>query len=286
MTRRLVLLAALVLAACGGKKEPAAQPAALRIASQTIDSDATLWALGPDVQSNVVAVSTLADDARYSPIADVWPASVPRVSGTSEALIALQPTLVFLAEWSDPNARALIENAVDRVIVLSGYGGFEDYRTRTRMIARAVSATADGERLIAAFDQRLAEVRVPSHGTTIVSYGSGNVAGTGTTFSDAAEAAGYVNLPSREGLAGHAAVSLEQLVAWQPDAIVVPCEGPCDETQTAFAAKPGVAATPAARSGRIIAIEGALLFDTGPRMLDVTEALAKRRPQTVEAATP
>ncbi len=285
MTRRTFVLAALLLAACGTKETPT-EPTGLRIASQTIDSDATLWALGPSVQANVVAVSNLADDTRYSPIADVWPTSVPRVSGTSEALVALQPTLVFLAEWSDPNARALLENAVDRVIVLSGYGGFEDYRTRTRIIARAVGATTDGERLVTAFDERLEKIRVANHGTTIVSYGSGSVPGADTTFADAAEAAGYVNLPSREGLVGHTAVSLEQLVAWQPDAIVVPCEGPCEETQTTFASKPGVAATPAARNGRIIAIEGALLFDTGPRMLDVTEALAGRRPQPAEAKTP
>ena len=273
--KRTWLLAAGLLLGC--PRTPEAPSEALRIASVTIDSDATLWALGPTVRADVVAVSSLVDDARYSPVVDTWPADVPRVSGSSESLIALHPSVVFVAEWSDPNGRALLERSTAEVVVLSGYGGFADYRARVRTIAAAVHAEAEGTRLVDAFDTELASVRSEAgKGLAVVSYSSGNVAGTGTTFADEAEAAGFVNLPSREGLQGHSAINLEQLVAWMPDAIVIPCEDDCAATEKSFATKPGIAATPAAQHGRIIAVPGALLFATGPRMLEVTRALTQR----------
>ncbi|MBV1860654.1 MAG: ABC transporter substrate-binding protein [Nannocystaceae bacterium] len=266
------------LLSLAGCPRPSAQaPTAVRIASVTIDSDATLWALGEEVRGKVVAVSALVDDARYSPIPGTWPADIPRVKGTSESLLALQPSVAFLAEWSDPSGRALLAQSNIEVVVLSGYGGFEDYRARVAKIAQATDAVSSGETLIEAFDESLRAARSRAGaGLSIVSYASGNVAAAGTTFADEAEAAGFVNLPSREGLEGHPGVSLEQLVAWQPAVIVIPCEADCTQTEAAFAQQPGVDATPAAKQDRIIAIEGPLLFATGPRMLEVTRALTAR----------
>lgn len=261
----------------GCPRPNAEAPSTVRIASVTIDSDATLWALGDDVRGNVVAVSALVDDLRYSPIPNTWPAEVPRVKGTSESLLALQPSVAFLAEWSDPAGRALLEQSNIEVVVLSGYGGFADYRARVRTIAKAVDAVPSGEALVEAFDGSLQAARSNAgKGLSIVSYASGNVAAAGTTFADEAAAAGFENLPSREGLEGHPSVSLEQLIAWQPAAIVIPCEADCAQTEAAFGQLPGVQATPAAKQGRIIALEGPLLFATGPRMVEVTQALAAR----------
>ncbi len=274
MKRALLLLPCML----GGCPRPAAESSgATRIASATIDSDATLWALGDDVRGKVVAVSSLVDDARYSPVAGTWPAGLPRVSGSSETLIALRPTVVFMAEWSDATGRALLEQSAIDVVVLSGYGGFEDYRTRVRTIAKTAGASEHGEALVSEFDAALQDVTsTVGEGLRVVSYASGNVAAAGTTFADEAEAAGFTNLPSAEGMKGHVEVGLEQLVAWAPDVLVVPCEEDCARTEREFASQPGIAATPAAQNDRIIAIDAALLFATGPRMLEVTRALVER----------
>ncbi len=153
MKRVLLLL----VCALGGCPRPATESptTTTRIASVTIDSDATLWALGDDVRDKVVAVSSLVDDARYSPVTDTWPAALPRVSGSSETLIALRPSVVFMAEWSDATGRALLEESDIDVVVLSGYGGFEDYRARVRTIAKTADATERGEALVAEFDTAL-----------------------------------------------------------------------------------------------------------------------------------
>lgn len=273
--RHFVLFGVIVLSACA--KTPQREATTLRIASQTIDSDAMLWAMDEPTRSAVVAVSSLVDDPRYSPIVNTWPKQVPRVQGTSEALIALSPTVVFLAEWSDPNARAMLEGAHAKVVVLEGYGGFQDYKARVRTVANAVDASERGDQLIGAFDERLRTLSVPEHGASIVSYSSGNAAGTGTTFDDVATAAGFVNLAAKDRLEGHKAVGIEQLVAWQPAYIVVPCEGDCEDTQVQVAAAPGIRDTPAGQQAQVIAIPPALLFDTGERMLDVVEILVQRR---------
>ncbi len=277
MRARAGWLVAATVALAGCPRPPAQAPGATRIASVTIDSDAILWALGPVVREQVVAVSSLVDDPRYSPLVGTWPSTIPRVSGDSESLVALRPSVVFVAEWSDPSGRALLEQASAHVVVLSGFGGFEDYRARVRTIAAATDAKPQGETLVADFDQALrAATSHVGAGKTIVSYASGSVAGAGTTFDDEARAAGFENLATRDGMKGHMEVGLEQVVAWQPDAIVIPCEADCDATEADFAAKPGVATTPAARHGHIVALPGPILFATGPRMLEVTKALVRR----------
>jgi len=55
-----------------------------RIASTVILGDELLWRLGPQTQKSTVAVSHLADDRRYSPVADIWPASVIRLGTNPE----------------------------------------------------------------------------------------------------------------------------------------------------------------------------------------------------------
>ncbi len=280
MRRSLLgLLGPALLTGCPQAPEPT--PASTdRVVSQTVDSDEILWALGPAVRSSVVGISIMADDARYSTIAGSWPPEVPRVKGSTEALLALQPSLVFLAEWSDPHARALVENAGIGVEVLHGFGGFDDYRTRVRTIATRVNAEAQGAQVVDAFDQKLALASdTPLVPPTIVSFSSGNVAAAGTTFADEAQAAGFVNIPSREGLQGHRAVGLDQLVAWQPQFIAIACEEDCAATERAFAARAGIEATPAADGG-IIAIEPRLLFATGAAMTEVVEILKDRRVAT------
>ncbi len=280
MRAAAVVRAAASLVLLGCPRSSPEPEAGVRIASVTVDSDATLWALGPQLRAQVIAVSSLVDDPRYSPIVGTWPDTLPRVSGDAESLVALRPSVVFMAEWSDASGRALLEQSAIGVVVLSGYGGFDDYRARVRTIAGATGAHDEGEALVADFDRALRAVTSNAgDGASIVSFASGSVAAAGTTFDDEATAAGFVNLPAREGMKGHVEVGLEQIVAWQPEVIVIPCEDSCAATEAAFADEPGVAATPAAQHHRIVALRGPVLFATGPRMLEVTRALVDRMGQ-------
>ncbi|MEM9458754.1 MAG: ABC transporter substrate-binding protein [Myxococcota bacterium] len=268
--------------ACGQQGRPTTvDPSTLRVASQTVLSDEVLWDLGPPAHDVVVAVSAMADDARYCRVAQQWPASLPRAAGTSEALLALAPNLVIVASFTAAETRRLLEQAGLRTVVLETFDGFADYRANVRAIAGAVECSEAGERLVADFDARLAALTMTAEvGPRVVSWNEGSVPGAGTTFDDAATAAGYRNVPTLEGRRGHLQIGVEQLLAWDPEVIVVPCgDTDCSRAAATIAARPGIRATRAAREGAVIGIPSRSLYSTGAGMLDVVQRLREARPK-------
>lgn len=283
MRRRSFLAGSLLapLWACNRDPQPAgAEASGLRIASQTVLSDEVLWELGPRVREGVVAVSSMADDPRYSRVVERWPPSIPRVTGTSEALLALVPNLVIMASFTAAETRALVRDAGLRTLVLDRFDGFDDYRGNVRAIAEAVGAADEGERLVSTFDARLASLRIDdAEGLRVLSWNQGSVPAANTSFHDIATAAGFRNLPAEQGRRGHLQLGMEQLVAWDPDVLVVPCgEDDCEEAMRKHARTPGLRATKAARQGRIVAVPSRDLYSTGAGMLDVVERLVAARP--------
>ena len=278
--RALGALVAAPRLACGeGRRLPTTSPGH-RVVSQTVLSDEVLWELGAEVRAQVVAVSSMADDPRYSRVVDRWPPELPRAAGTSEALLALVPDLVILARFTAAETQALIRDAGLRTLVLERFDGFADYRTNLRAIASAVEGSAAGEQLVDAFDARLAELRIDDpQGPRVLSWNDGNVPAGGTSFDDEATAAGYRNLPAEQGRRGHLQLGVEQLLAWDPDALVVPCGQDDGEAVIAeLAARPGLRSLRAVRDERVIAVPSRDLYSAGAGMLDVVERLRAARP--------
>ncbi len=278
-SRRRFVTTGLAMAGCGGTRR-AAPPDGARVVSQTVLSDEVLWNLGGPVRNDVVAVSTMADDARYSAVAGQWPDTVIRAAATSEMLLSLAPSLVILASFTAAETRTLIAKAGLRTLMLERFDGFADYRANVDAIATAVGAPQAGRQLVERFDTRLATLtRSAASGPRVLSWNEGSVPGAGTSFDDIATAAGYRNLPTLEGRRGHLQVSVEQLVAWNPDVIVVPCgETDCVGVAQQVAARPGFSATTAARQGAVLGVPSHELYSTGAGMLDVVQRLSTARP--------
>lgn len=254
--------------------------AALRVVSQTVASDEILWELGPEARAKVVGVSKMVDDARYSGVPGQWPSDVPRVPGTSEALVAVRPDLVIVADFTGAETLALLDHAGIETLKLSGFAGFSDFRRHIRAVAEAIDAKKAGEALVSRFDRRLASLSAPETASApgVLSYNGSHVAGAGTTFDDEARAAGFVNLAARQGIEGHRAVPLEQLLSWDPRWVVVDCApGGCEKRAADLAARGGWSATRAAREGGIIPIESRHLYSTTFGMLEVVERLRSHR---------
>jgi iron complex transport system substrate-binding protein len=280
--RRLLQASGLLpLFACGERAPRAATTdGPPRVASQIVLADEVLWDLGPPVRATVVAVSPMADDPRYSRTAGLWPPEVPRAAATSEALLALAPTLVILATFTAHETRHLLEQAGLHTLVLERFEGFADYRANVRAIAAAVQAPEAGERLISAFDARLASLQIdPPVRPRVVSWNEGSVPGAGTSFDDVAVAAGFANLPADVGRRGHVQVSLEQLVAWDPDVLVVPCgDLGCADAAAQLVDRPGLGALRAAREGTVIGVPSHELYSVGAGMLDAVQRLRDAHP--------
>lgn len=272
---RLALTLTFALVACRSTTREQAEPKgpAKRITSRTVFADEVLWALGDEVQARVVGLSPMADDPRYSTVAGRWPDSTPRVGQNPEELLALAPDLVIVASFSAPEYRAAIEDKV-RVLVLDDFTGFDGYLANLARIGEASGASeAAGllrERFVARRGSLEAARPAVEQRPSVVAWDYGYVPGAHTSFDDAATTAGFVNLPAREGLDGHQRLDAEQLVAWNPDWIVVGCgEQPCAEALTKLAAQPGLGKLEAVAHARVITIPAPYLATTGEDMLEL-----------------
>ena len=265
-------------------------PAGIRIASRTVLADEVLWDLGPEVRGRVLAVSPMADDARYSLVADRWPQAAPRLGQNPEELLALGPGLVILASFSNVEYRAAIEGKVE-LLVLDDFSGFAGYRENLSRIGAAVGAPEAAAALREDFDRELAaiEARRPplaagEERPDIVAWSYGNVAGAHTSFDDAATAAGFRNRAALEGIDGHRNLGHEQLVAWNPRWLVIGCgELSCDEARAALAAEPGLGHLAAIEEGRVIAVPPPYLGTVGAGLLELARKL--QAPLLAEANT-
>lgn len=280
--------AMLALVACRGRtngRERSGPPQ--RIASRTVLADEVLWALGPEIQRRVVGLSPLADDARYSMVADQWPKSTPRLGTDPEQLLAVAPDLVIVASFTTPEYRAAIEGKVE-LLVLEDFSGFAGYLDNLALIGEAIGEPAGIQVLRDRFVARQAELeaaRPPERERpTVIGWDYGHVPGADTSFDDAARCAGFVNVPAREGMSGHPRVDAEQLVAWNPAWIVVSCgEGSCADAIARVSEQPGFARLDAVVRGQVIAIEPPYLAAVGEGMLELAARmqaalLDRRRP--------
>ena len=281
----LHILALAVFFACTPTPAPTTTVApARRILSQTVLSDEILWSLGPAARARVVGLSTMADDPRYSRVAGQWPPEVPRLAVTSEGLLAREPDLVVIASFSAPEIKALIAAQDVRLLEFASFTGFADYRHQLRQLAAAADAGPAAEAIITDLDRRLAELAAhpPSPALTAIAWGDGYAATGGTTFADLAAAAGLINLPESAGLSGHVPVAMERLVAWDPEVIVISCpattidDPACALAEARFAEGPGIAATRAHQTRRIIALPARDLGGTGEGMIVSAELLQAR----------
>jgi ABC-type Fe3+-hydroxamate transport system substrate-binding protein len=259
------------------EREPESDGPARRIASRTVFADEVLWAMGPDVQARVVGLSPMADDPRYSTVAGDWPETTARLGRNPEELLALAPDLVILASFSEVEYRAALEGKV-RTLVLEDLNGFAGYLGNVERIGVAIGAVEQASALRERFlaRQRVLEAKRPPEAErpSVVGWDYGYVPGAQTSFDDVARTAGFVNLPAREGMTGHQRLDAEQLVAWDPQWIVIGCgEQSCASSLASFAEQPGLGRLGAVAAGHVIAIESRWLSSTGEGMLELAAQL-------------
>lgn len=267
----MLLVAAAALAACKGRGDASKREGPpKRVASRTVFADEVLWALGPEIRERVVGLSPMVDDARYSTVAGHWPGSTPRLGLNPEELLALGPDLVILASFSAPEYRAAIESTVE-VLVLDDFTGFAGYLENLRQIGEALGEVEAAATLHDRFVARRAELEAarPSVRPSVIAWDYGHVPGSQTSFDDAAACAGFVNVPAREGIVGHQRLDAEQLVAWDPEWVVVSCGDSCADAIAKFAAQPGFGAMQAVVREQVIAIAPPYLGTVGEAMLEL-----------------
>jgi iron complex transport system substrate-binding protein len=260
-----------VLSDAWGRAVPL-RPVAQRIVSLAPATTEIVFALGAG--ASLVGRTTWCDwPAAAAAVTDVGNGLEPSV----EVLAALRPDLV-LAYPSESNRSAVarLEGLGLRTAVVR-QDAIADWREAVLFIAALLERTAAGESLLADFDARLAAARVaPRAGapSVLVAVGANPpiAIGAGSFVSELVELAGGRNIFG-DIAAPSAVVSLEAIVARDPDVIVV--LGP-DEAAREVGRRGGWRAVRAVSEGRVIGVDGSAFNRPSPRLPEALTALAAR----------
>ena len=252
-----------------------------RIVSAEMTVDEILFDLiGPE---RIFAVSQFSFERRYSSLADrVTDLDLPS-SESAEVVLSLRPDLVITgthvrAEWLDLLRRADVPvyRLEHNLVKLSQIGGL------IRRIGYLTGADDRAGKLVKLFQERVehAQKRRPPHATSrprilgydrslSLSYGSN------TLFHDVVTTLGGINVGAERGLDAYDGISFEQIAAWNPEWIVTGADPDRQEAvRQALLANPGVAATSAARNGKLLILPQEVFLSMSHNVIQLVEDLS------------
>jgi iron complex transport system substrate-binding protein len=225
MKRRLTLLAAaaVMLGLTGvAAGAPGAKPQ--RVMSLNMCTDQLLLQLLP---ADRIASVTYLSRAFYHPLISAEAAHVAVNYNSPEEVLAQHPDLVISGNVFSPGGRAVFRQAGIALLEVPFANGFDDIRTITRSIGRAVGEEDKANVLLRRMDATLAELRAtaPNPGISVLGWDSGgNVPGRGTLFGEILDAAGAENVAEKTTdslvYGSYTNFDLEQLVALGPQAVL------------------------------------------------------------------
>ena len=212
-------------------------------------------------------------------------AALPRLgymrSLPTEGILALRPDLVLLSSEAGPaEAVAVLRAAGVPLIVIEDGAGSGAPPAKARAVAAALGC--DGEALATALERDWAVLDAPIAAVArrprvlfvlSMARGAPLVSGRGTHADAMITAAGGEN-PVR-GFAGYRPLSAEAAAGLAPEAILMMDHALAEAGGArGLLSAPALAVTPAARTGRVLAMDGPYLLNFGPRAAAARRDLA------------
>ena len=257
---------------------------AMRIVSLTLSADEILLsALPPE---RIIAVTYLADDPGVCNVVEQAKAIPNKLRANAEAVIALHPDLVVVADWQGEGLIRALRDAGLRVYVYNAPNTVEGVE---ELIVSMLTETGDaeiGRQMAADMKAQLQEVRsrvgeVPIEKQPVVLWHSltGMSGGAGTLFDDMAKYAGVVNGASKYGLKLSESMPKEAILKVDPDIILLPTwdwqgRGNVDAVKAELNNDPALAGVKAIRNQRLPAIPEKYLYSSSQQLVNGVRALA------------
>jgi iron complex transport system substrate-binding protein len=248
-----------------------------RIVSQTLGTDEILFAICP--RDRIAGITEVAFNDTYSKIVDEAKASGIKTIYGPEDILALKPDLVFVASYSRAEMSTLLRAAHAPVYRFSNFDRIEDIADNVRQLGYLIGEDAAAARVVADMNERLTRARAKAAASgrhpRIMTYdGSGYTAGNNTLFDDVIRQAGGVNVSAEHGAKGYGRVSTEQILEWQPEYLICGAKsGDEDIVRRRLMNNPAIAASTAAKSGRLILMDTRVFMTTSHHVVTAVEAL-------------
>ncbi len=250
---------------------------ALLVLSMTSAAAQRLVTLGGEVTETVFALG-LGDRVVAVDTSSTWPpeaTELPQVgyvrSLAAEGVLAMAPDLVLAsADAGPPQVLAKLRAAGVELLVLPGPPPVTNSLQLIETVARRLEVEVRGAELIAEIRHALAALPGSAERPAALAVIGGQggqlmAAGAGTRADAMLRLAGARNAAAE--FHGYRPLSAESLIRLNPAAIVVPDHAlPLLGGLNGLRRQPGVAATTAGRTGRLVTMDGLLLLGMGPRL--------------------
>lgn len=224
----------------------------------------------------LVGVHELVADPAFCAVAGKL-ANLPKVGASPEQLLAVRPDLVVLDAYTRPETLALLRAASIPVLQLAAPRSFADIAANIRSLARTCGLQAPGEVLVAQMQDRLRQLEAAQAGLqswAVCSLdGAYHTYGAGSLFDAVLQAVGVRNLAAERGAGMFRKLSLESLLAWRPDALVVAAETAAAGRPAWLDQVPGLALLACYQRERFVVLPGALLGSTSHHLVEVAATI-------------
>lgn len=223
--KRLIPAAALAFAlslhAFGAPALSARKPA--RLIAMTLASAEMLVDLAP--RRRIVGLHKLAGDPAYSNVADKA-RGVPLLGSEPESVIALRPDMVFAASYASASFLNHLRAAKVPVFQFSAFGSVEDIFANVEKMGQLIGEEAKARSLVRRARERIRAIRsrIPRDAKpprVLALLRGGWTPGSRTSQDAMIRLAGGENAAAGRGVRGTRRVSAEQVIAWNPDVLVV-----------------------------------------------------------------
>jgi iron complex transport system substrate-binding protein len=215
----LLLAGAGALWAAAPASAPKAPATPKRIVSVNLCADQLVLALAD--RGQIAGLTHNASDPELSAAA-AKARGLPLLGNSAEQILAIGPDLVVGMPASRSAALAALPGRTYPLLDLDTADRLGQIYTSIRATAKAVGHADRGEALVAKMERELAGLPKPGRGRVAAYYQRrGYMTGTGTLIDELMTRLGLVNLAGKLGKPPLSQLSLEEMVAAQPDFLIV-----------------------------------------------------------------
>jgi iron complex transport system substrate-binding protein len=245
--------------------------------------NALLLALLKGEESRIVALSTFADNPKYSFITEIPKSVKARVGDNIESLLVLKPDLVIVASYTAAEITEQLKAAKVNVQVQKSFAGVKDIEDNIKEIGRLIGKDKEAQAMIAnmekTMDAAIGKQPKCKRRPTLLQYASSDILpGTETIIDDVAERAGYHNVLRDIAFKGWRPISGEILAQQKPDLIIASAADAASKEELIAKMKKssGWQKLDAVQKGKVILIPDRLLYTVSYHVAELVAFLAEQ----------